>query len=117
VRRDGRLCLGHVWFWEELHGPVPDGFELDHLCRNRGCVNPDHLEVVTHEENVWRIRADTDIPHWAGWDEIGITIDKTSGCWIFPVHRIVACIEENPVSAGLAGTPEDWPWSSAASAS
>jgi hypothetical protein len=29
----------------------------------------------------------------------------------------VACIEENPVSAGLAGTPEDWPWSSAASAS
>src|ERR1035437_9453436 len=37
--------------------------------------------LVTHEENVRRIRADTDIPDWAGWDEIGITIDKTSGLW------------------------------------
>jgi hypothetical protein len=35
-----------------LHvGPIPDGMELDHLCRNRGCVNPEHLEPVTREEN------------------------------------------------------------------
>jgi len=87
VRRNGRLCLGHVWFWEELHGPVPDGFELDHLCRNRGCVNPAHLEKVTHEENVRRIHAETDIPQWAGWDEIGIAVDKVTGCWIFPVTQ------------------------------
>lgn len=39
----------------ELHvGPVPDGLELDHLCRNPRCVNPDHLEPVTHAENVRR---------------------------------------------------------------
>jgi hypothetical protein len=32
-------------------GPVPPGMQLDHLCRNRRCVNPDHLEPVTHREN------------------------------------------------------------------
>ena len=35
------------WAWECLVGPIPDGLELDHLCRNRPCVNPDHLEPVT----------------------------------------------------------------------
>lgn len=37
-----------------LHGPIPCGLVLDHLCRNRGCVNPDHLEPVTHQINILR---------------------------------------------------------------
>jgi hypothetical protein len=42
----------HILFWERKHGrPVPPGLELDHLCRVRKCVNPDHLEPVTHAEN------------------------------------------------------------------
>jgi hypothetical protein len=32
-------------------GPIPDGYEIDHLCRNRPCINPAHLEAVTHREN------------------------------------------------------------------
>jgi hypothetical protein len=41
----------------ELHvGEIPDGLEPDHLCRNRPCVNPGHLEVVTHRENCQRAR-------------------------------------------------------------
>jgi hypothetical protein len=44
----------HAWSWEQVHGPVPEGLELDHLCRNRRCVNPAHLEPVTHLENMLR---------------------------------------------------------------
>lgn len=39
------------WIMEELHGPMADGYEPDHLCENKLCVNPDHLEIVTWEEN------------------------------------------------------------------
>lgn len=44
-------------FSYELHrGEIPDGLEIDHLCFNTLCVNPDHLEAVTHRENMRRGR-------------------------------------------------------------
>ena len=48
------MVRAHRVYWERVHGPVPDGLELDHLCRRRSCVNPSHMEAVSHTENVRR---------------------------------------------------------------
>lgn len=55
-RTDGtrRVIETHTVMWESQHGPVPEGLELDHLCRVRACCNPAHLEPVTPSVNVWR---------------------------------------------------------------
>ena len=50
----GGLQSAHCVAYEWMVGPVPAGFDLDHLCRNKRCVNPHHLEPVTKGENVRR---------------------------------------------------------------
>lgn len=44
----------HRLAYEAARGPIPEGLEMDHLCRNRRCINPDHLEPVTRSENLRR---------------------------------------------------------------
>ena len=51
---NGRRALAHRWVYEQEVGPIPDGLVLDHLCRVRNCVRPDHLEPVTNRENILR---------------------------------------------------------------
>lgn len=49
-----KTLMAHCWAYVHFVGPIPDGRELDHLCRNRSCVNPAHLEPVSHRENMLR---------------------------------------------------------------
>lgn len=48
------MVYAHRLLYERHKGPVPEGLHIDHLCRNRGCVNPDHLEAVPCKENIRR---------------------------------------------------------------
>lgn len=53
----GGMKLAHRAVYELLVGPIPKGLEIDHLCRTRCCVNPNHLEPVTRAENMRRMWA------------------------------------------------------------
>lgn len=61
--RGGNQAIGaHRLAYLLLRGDIPDGLQVDHLCRNIACVNPDHLEVVTQQENKARKNRATHCP-------------------------------------------------------
>jgi HNH endonuclease len=61
-----KMILAHRFAYEEFVGSIPQGLQIDHLCRNRWCVNPDHLEPVTNRENAFRGVAPSIALHLAG---------------------------------------------------
>ncbi len=82
-RADGKTQQAHRVSYTVHKGPIPAGLDLDHLCRNRGCVNPDHLEPVTRRENLLRGEtftaanaAKTHCPQGHPYDEENTMIDS-----------------------------------------
>lgn len=47
----GLLVMRHRWFWETYIGPIPEGYEIDHLCKNRRCFNLKHLDCIPGSEH------------------------------------------------------------------
>ena len=78
----GHVIGAHKVAWLMLRGPVPGGLELDHLCRTPLCVNPDHLEPVTHKVNLQRSPFKTHCKRGHLLEGNRIVFSKTSGCWI-----------------------------------
>ncbi|MFJ8213256.1 HNH endonuclease signature motif containing protein [Streptomyces sp. NPDC096033] len=78
-REGGVRTRAHRYAYEMLVGPIPEGLVLDHLCRNRLCVNPDHLEPVTIGENVLRGMGPTSIAFRRGECVKGHSVDETTG--------------------------------------
>jgi hypothetical protein len=77
-RHDGGSRMAHRRVYELLVGPIPEGLQMDHLCRVKRCVNPDHLEPVTGSENVLRavrIEDRNACLHGHPWTEENILVD------------------------------------------
>ena len=84
----GKKLAAHRYFYEQTFGPIPKGLEIDHKCRVRNCVNPKHLEAITHRENVkrgWaeRIKTKTHCPngHPYSGDNLYTYTNKTGKTW------------------------------------
>ena len=54
IKIGGRMVYAHRVAYELFVGPIPSGLQIDHTCRNRACVRPDHMEAVTSRENTLR---------------------------------------------------------------
>ena len=105
--------LAHRWAWLEANGPIPQGLELDHLCRVPPCINPAHMEPVTHAENMRRSAPAmrTRCIHGHPYDETNTYIDPRGGrrCRICHRAEVLAAKAKTRLSVDGSDAPRHGP--------
>lgn len=77
VTVNGREQYAHRLSWQLANGPIPSGMKVDHTCRNTSCVNPDHLRLATHAENLQNLALTGQRNNTSGFR--GVTYDRSRG--------------------------------------
>lgn len=81
----------HRVSYEIHHGPIPEGRVVDHICNNRCCVNPAHLQAITHRQNVLRGEAPNVLIHWTGHCSNGHDLSDPRHAYRRPDNGAVVC--------------------------
>lgn len=78
VNRGGKILRVHRVTYEHLVGPIPAGKNLDHICHNRACANPEHLRIVTQKQNIEN-KSGPSSNNKSGF--LGVAPHRASGKW------------------------------------
>jgi len=107
LKSNGQAKMSHRVVYEYFLGPIPDGLQIDHLCRVRRCVNPDHLEPVTVHENSIRSNSfaavnarKTHCIHGHPFDQAN-TYREARGRRLFRACRLASDHKRNRLEAAL----------------
>lgn len=74
---NNKMVLAHRWIWMRWNGEIPDGLCVDHICENKRCVNPDHMQLLTPRDNILRsCPPKTRCPKGHVLDEVGYYMDS-----------------------------------------